>query len=232
MKKLLLSLILLLFCTGYLAAQNREIIRIKAGQDAASSFSTHGFYRFPVFSDGVVVFKNGSQTTGKFNYHLLNQEVQFISSSGDTLALADPLSINHITMDSNLFYYAEGYHEVLLNHESLKLTRKIRLDIKSEKIGAYGQASPSGSIRTPNKLILANTGKDLTINQDMIVQKEYTYFWLDKYSTVLKATKGNLLRMLSPDKKRDIEDYLKKNKIDFSKEGDLKKLLRYSLAIM
>jgi len=212
-------------------AQTSETVRIKAGEDPAKSYSPHGFYQFPVFSEGVAVFKNGGRTTARFNYHMLNEEVQFISANGDTLALADPFSIKYLTIDTNTFYYSEGYLEVIVNDESLKLARKVHLNTRWEKIGAYGQASPSGSIRTPNKLILRNTGRDLSINQDIIIQKEYTYYWLDKYSTALKATKANLLKLLSPDKKRSIEDYLQKNKIDFKKESDLKKLLQYSLEV-
>lgn len=212
MKKAAILGILSLFWGWCLFAQSREIIRIKAGKDIATGFSPYGFYRFPAFSEGIAVFKHGQKTTARFNYHMLNEEVQFISLNGDTLALADPFLIKYITMDSSLFYYSEGYLEVLVNNESVKLARKLRLNTRWEKIGAYGQASPSGSIRTPNKLILANTGKDLSINQDILIQMEFTYYWMDRYNTVLKATKANLLKLLLPDEKNNIEDYLKKTK--------------------
>ena len=230
MRKGLILAILFFFCEG-IFSQTPEQVRIKAGEDPSRSYSPYGFYRFPTFIEGVVVFKKGGQTNARLNYHMLNQEIQFLSTNGDTLALADPFSIKHITFDSTIFYYSEGYLEVVLNDENLMLARKIQLNTSSEKIGAYGQASPSGSIRTPNKLILNNTGRDLSINQDIIIQREYSYFWLDKYNTVLKATKANLFRLISPDKKSLVEDYLKKNKIDFKKEADLKKLLEFSLTV-
>ena len=155
--------------------------------------------------------------------------MEFISQSGDTLALADPFSIKYITIDSSTFYYSEGYVELVTHDEPLKLAKKTKLNTNWEKIGAYGQPSPSGSIRTPNKIILNNTGRNLSLNQDIIIQKEFTYFWLDQYGTVLKATKANLLKLLDPDKKNSIDDYLKKNKTNFYKEEDLKKLLQFSL---
>jgi hypothetical protein len=231
MKKLTLVLVLFLLFGGYLFAQSKEVIRVKAGEDPSTAFSPYGFYRFPAFAEGIAYLRTGEQSMGRFNYHILNQEVQFISKNGDTLALADPLSLKYIAIDTFLYYYSDGYLEVLANTTSLKLARKLRLDVRGEKIGAYGQASPSGSIRTPNRLILGNTGKDLSINQDLVIQKEYTYYWLDEYSTVFRATKANLLKLLAPDKKNSIEDYLKKNKIDFHKEQDLKKLFEYSIAI-
>lgn len=230
MKKLVLLPICVLLSITLIFSQSQEVIRIKAGDDIPTGYSPYGFYRFPAFSEGTAYFKNGGTTTARFNYHILNDEMQFINDKGDTMAIAEPFSIKYITLDSTLFFYSEGYLEVLENHESLKLGRKLRLNTKWEKIGGYGQPSPSGSIRTPNKLILGNTGKSLSINQDLLIQKEYTYYWLDKYNTALKATKANLLTLLLPDRKNDIEDYLKKNRVDFRKESDLKKLLTYSLS--
>lgn len=229
MKQSIIIGLFLVSFTGSLLAQSGEVVRIKAGEDPAAVFSPNGFYRFTRFNDGVAIFKNGGKTTARFNYHLLNQEMQFLAENGDTLSLADPFSIKSITMDSNLFYYSNGYLEVMVNHEHLKLGKKIKLDVSAEKIGAYGQASPSGSIRSPNKLILQNTGKNLSLNQDLLIRKEFSYYWLDEYNIVLKATKANLLKLLPPDKKNNIEEYLRKNKIDFTKEEDLKKLLQYSV---
>jgi hypothetical protein len=215
-----------------LFSQPPEIIRIKAGQDPSTGYSPHGFYRFPAFNEGVAVFKDGSQTAAKFNYHELNEEIQFITTNGDTLAIADPISIKYVTLNDHLFYYLDGYLEVLINNESLKLARKLRLNLSWEKIGGYGQPSPSGSIRSANRIILANTGKSLSLNQDLLIQKDYSYYWIDRYNTVFKANKINLLKIIPPNNKNTVEDYLKKNKIDFRKEPDLKKLHDFSLAVM
>src|SRR5687767_5736852 len=117
MKKLLMF-VCPVFFIAQLLAQSTEIVRIKAGEDPARKFSPYGFYRFPSFSDGVAVFKHGGTTTAKFNYHLLNEEMQFIDINGDTLALAEPFSIKYITVDTSLYYYSDGYLEVIENKES------------------------------------------------------------------------------------------------------------------
>lgn len=233
MKKLLVFVSCFVFFDAHSLAQSSDIVRVTAGEDPAKKFSPYGFYRFPTFSQGVAVFKHGGTTTAKFNYHLLNEEMQFIAANGDTLALADPFSIKYIAVDSSLYYYSDGYVEIIEKSESLTLATRLRLDIKWEKIGAYGQPSPSGSIRTPNRIILGNmVGANLTLNQDIIIQKDYTYFWLDKYGTVLKATKANLLKFLPSDTKGIVEDYVKKNNVDFRKESDLRKLFQFSLSLM
>ncbi len=213
-------------------SQTADVIRIKAGQDPSTGYSPHGFYRFASFNEGVAVFRDGSQTTARFNYHELNEEMQFITTNGDTLAIADPVSIKYITLNNYLFYYLDGYVEVLINNDSLKLARKLHLNLSWEKIGGYGQPSPSGSIRSANRIILANTGKALSLNQDLLIRKEYSYYWIDKYNTVFKANKLNLLKIIPPDSKNEIEDYLKKNKTDFRKEPDLKRLHEFSLSVI
>jgi hypothetical protein len=231
MKKGVMFMLFVVACYSSMLAQTDEVVRIKAGQNPETAFSPNGFYRYPSFNEGTVYMKNGDQTIVRMNYHMLNEEMQFISTNGDTFALADPFSLKFIVLDSGMYYYSDGYLEVIHNHDVLKLARKLRLNVRTEKIGAYGQASPSGSIRTPNRLILGNMGKDLTINQDLLIQKDYSYYWVDKYTTVLKATKANLLKLLPADKKLSIDEYLKNNKIDFNKEADLKKLLQYSLSL-
>ena len=232
MGKSLVLVICALFLSCKLFSQFAEVIRIKAGQDPSTGYSPHGFYRFPTFNEGVAVFKDGTETAAKFNYHELNEEMQFISTNGDTLAIADPISIRYITVNDQLFYYLDGYLEVLINNRSLKLARKLRLNLSWEKIGAYGQPSPSGSIRSANRIILGNTGKALSLNQDLLIQKEYSHYWIDQYNTVFKATKVNLLKIVPPDNKKAVEDYLKNHKIDFRKEPDLKSLHAFSLTIM
>jgi hypothetical protein len=232
MRKCRVLVICAFFVSCKLFSQTNEVIRIKAGHDPSAGYSPHGFYRFPAFNEGIAVFKDGSQTAAKFNYHELNGEMQFITTNGDTLAIADPVSIKHITVNNTLFYYLEGYLEALINNDSLKLARKLRLNLSWEKIGGYGQPSPSGSIRSPNRIILANTGKALSLNQDLLIQKDYSYFWIDKYNTVFKASKVNLLKIVPPNSKNPVEDYLKKNKIDFRKEPDLKRLHSFALTVM
>jgi len=231
MRKLILSIVLIYISDCFAIAQEPKDVRIRSGEDPALGFSAYGFYRFPTFNKGFVFLKKGGTSAARLNYHILNDEIQFISANGDTLALADPLSISYITIDSSWFYYSNGYLEVIANHASLKLARKLRLNMRTEKIGGYGQPSPSGSIRTPNKIIRGSTGQDLNVNQDIIIHKEFNYYWLDQYNTVLKATKVNLLKLLDPDKKVTVEEYLKKNKVDFNNELDLQKLLNYSLKI-
>ena len=232
MRKCLVLMICALVLSCKLFSQSTEVIRIKAGHDPSTGYSPYGFYRFAAFNEGVAVFKDGSETVARFNYHELNEEMQFIATKGDTLAIADPLSIRYITLNNHLFYYLDGYLEVLINNQSLKLARKLRLNLSWEKIGGYGQPSPSGSIRSANRIILGNTGKALSLNQDLLIQKDYSYYWIDQYNTVFKATKGNLLKIVPPDRKLSVEDYLKKNKIDFRKETDLKTLHAFSLTVI
>ena len=226
MKKNTLLLIIAVMSAVPLFAQG-DIVRIKPGEDPAVAYSPHGFYRFPAFTDGVAFFKNGTKTTARFNYHMFNQEIQFITFNGDTLAVADPFSIKYLTIDSVIFYFSDGYLEVIENNENLKLATRVRLEAQWEKIGAYGQASPSGSIRNPNKLILGNNGKDLSLNQNMLIRKDFTFFWVDKFGTAFKANKANLFKITAPDSRSAIEDYLKHHKTDFTKEVHLRKLVQY-----
>src|SRR5688572_27164365 len=91
-----------LFLSCVFFSQSAEVIGIKAVHDPSTGYSSHGFYKFPAFNEGIAVFKDGSETAAKFNYHELNEEMQFISTKGDTLAIADPISIKYIIVNNQL----------------------------------------------------------------------------------------------------------------------------------
>ena len=106
--------------------------------------------------------------------------MQFISDKGDTLAIADPLSIKYIIINSNLFFYSAGYLEVLENNESLKLARKTRLNLNWERIGGYGQPSPSGRSVLLINLFLVIQGRILVSTRIFLLKKNiHTIGWIN-----------------------------------------------------
>ena len=51
--------------------------------------STSDVFSYPQFTIGTVYFKNGNIASAKMNYSSLWDEMHFINSKGDTLAMAD-----------------------------------------------------------------------------------------------------------------------------------------------
>ncbi|MES1217461.1 MAG: hypothetical protein ABUT20_18275 [Bacteroidota bacterium] len=210
-------------------AQITETVTVKAGEDVATVLSSHGLYKFPSFKKGIATLKDGSTAGALMNFNVYLNEIQFIDPKGDTLAIADPATIDSITIDTNLFYYKKGYLQVVANYNAAKLVMKQKISFIPVKIGAYGAQSPGASIDSYGILSTPlATDNHLTLNQDIVVKKETIYSLIYKKYRDSPATHAGFLSVF-PDNKKGIDDYIAANKIDFKKESDLKKLLLFCI---
>lgn len=227
MKKysLLFAALFVNYC--FALAQTGKPIRVKAGEDVAQAYSSHGFYRFPQFGKATLFFKNGGQNGATvFNYNVLSGNMQFVGPKGDTLDLGGANTIDSIVFEKNMFLFNEGYMEVVATVDSVKLAKKTVVKTQLENIGAYGLPNSTSSI-TNIKSFTSNSGVyNLIINQDVLLIENISWFFTTGGNNVpVKASKSNLLKLLSPEKQKAAEAYLKQNKTNFEREADLKKLM-------
>ena len=208
--------------------QTIEKFTAKAGEDISQVLSSYGMYRLPAFTDGKVVFRDGSSGAGKMNYNIFLGEIQFIDSKGDTLALANPETIDSVLMGSSLFYYKKGYLLVIANYDAAKLVMRQKIEFRPVKLGAYGNESPGSSIegygRVTNSPYANNN--HLTLNEDIIVLKSTTYYLYHKRFRETEANRRGF-QAAFPSIKEKMDAFIISNKIDFKKEPDLKQLLAF-----
>jgi hypothetical protein len=225
MRPLLVLAISLLFTK--INAQDSTKVFIPAGKSFSDVAGLDKVYRFPNFTNGHVYFRDGTMSAAKLNYNFLNKELEFISPNGDTLAIVkeQALNIKNIIIDSITFYYYDGYLEEMAHNEDGKLLKRQFYRIKgSEKIGAYNLASTSSAIDSYSSYTDQNgQSRTLTVRENLTLVIATEYFFGDKYTVVLRATKKNMLD-LYPKKKTQIESYLRNNNVNFTNGTDLLKL--------
>ena len=103
-----------------LSAQSTETIRVKAGEDISKVISPNGIYRFPLFTTGTYLKNNNTSSSAKLNYNLFTGEMQYLNLKGDTMTIANSSEINSIKIQDVLFYYRNGYKEVIADHDPAK----------------------------------------------------------------------------------------------------------------
>ncbi|MEP6750019.1 MAG: hypothetical protein ABJB86_19930, partial [Bacteroidota bacterium] len=108
MRLYLLYVILFLFCYANLSAQRSTTTH--GPVTVYKSPVIKGIYQFPMFTDGTVVLRNGIVYAAQLNYNVLGDEMQFINEKGDTLGIADPLTINFISLQDHKFYYEKDHY--------------------------------------------------------------------------------------------------------------------------
>lgn len=229
MKALLLWLLILI---GYsdLSAQDSTLVTIKAGNRVRDILRPADIYSYPEFTNGKVFFRDGSKAVGKMNYSRLVDQMLFIDHKGDTLALANEVTIKFIAVDRDTFFFDEGYIRLITDYGDVKLAEKqIWVVADTRKIGTHNRSTTTVAV-TSLSSYTDETARaksyDLIINEDMVIRRETHYYFGDEYNRFARAGKKRLL-LLFPKEELSLENYLKENKVNFDKRDDLEKLAQF-----
>lgn len=218
MKKLLTTFFSLIIC-GFSFAQNIERISVK-GTEVPAFYEKYE-YKYPAFKRADVHFINGDSARARFNFSYFDQSMRYINEKGDTLAIANEADVNLITFGTDSFFYDNGFYEWVATSAKVRLAAKHRFKLAERKvIGAFGTSSPAKNIQVIEK-ILGVTAYDLLTNEELVYSRETTY-----YISPIKGLKNQFvvankknLNNLFP--KKNVDDFIKENKLNLNKEEDL-----------
>ena len=166
------------------------------------------------------------------NYHSLIDEMHFIDFKGDTLSIANAGTIKLIRINNDVFYHDKVYVKLIRDSNGIKLARKqtVRV-IGKTKIGGYDMASPTSAIDSYGTLFDQRGVFNLVPREDVLLAKKTLYYFGDKYSQFVLATRKNLLQQF-PKQSRALNAYLKENNVNFNSIGDLEKLLQFLATLL
>lgn len=168
-----------------------------------------------VFMPAVV---SGAAGNAMMRYDIFNDQFEFVNGVKDTLVLnkAEPFTNVTFTITNTKYQLLDynngektinGYLIALHEGTNASLYKKQNITFTKEKIAKSGYDS--------------NAPARFDKNDD-------SYYWKngDKEISKFPASKKQLLK-LYPDKKAKIEDFLKRNEINFEKDADLIKLVDF-----
>ena len=221
--KVLPIFIIVLFCINCAHAQADKIYTIKAGEIIPPTL----LYALPGFTQGTALLRDGTSTNQPLNFNYLTGEMQFINRAGDTLAIADPGLLQSIIIDTIVFYYDKDYLQQVFKVGSYKIAIRQQLtQLPGKVVGGYGTGNEQGGVQEYGAFKSGFGEQRLRAGKDMAFKKVSTYFIGNEFNRFLKADKKAFLGFFFQ-KKALIQQYLKDNNIDFTKEEDLKKLLLF-----
>ncbi len=228
MKNIILLTVFLSFGLSYGNAQSTERIRVKAEEDVAEGIESRSQFRFKDFKEGKVYFKNGNSSTAPLNYNLLYDAVFFIDKKGDTLSLANPVQVKNIEIGGTLFYFDNGYYEVVSDFPPVKLALKQKLkESNRENVGGYGQNTNTAAINNLESMYQNSQSYNLKTNENVIYSRRTIYYFLDQNNRFLPAKKRNITKLFPKKHKNTIVDFIKENDTDFDNEESLNALLQF-----
>ncbi len=163
-----LTLLACFFICSQIAAQKNKVV-VSGNNDIAAAIPDSLKYSYPAFIYGKVYFRDGTAGSSLLNYNLLAGEVQFINPSGDTLSLANEVTIQYITINEDTFYYDNVYLKLIAENKKAKLAKNERLSLSDIKKGAaYNSYTSLGGIDNVTYLNLGSRMVNLTDDKQMI----------------------------------------------------------------
>lgn len=227
MIKTTIALIGLLLYSACTLAQIKNGISVKAGEIPDEVIPFNMRYEFTAFKQGTATLRSGTSSTQSFNYNCLLDEMQFITNSGDTLAIAAPAELRAVTIDSSVFYYHKGYLKQLKTKGNYILAiKKAITQVPDKKKAAYNTYSGTSSISTYSSVVSGDRAYALQVNREVIFVPVEFYFLGDSYGNFRRADKKTFLQLFS-EKRVGIQEYIKEHNINFNKLQDIYKLFEY-----
>jgi len=220
---------LMLFFSGWMIAQEKQIIEANSGEDLSGKLLSNMRYLFPDFTDGKVFFKKSFLSTGKLNYNMLIGEMQFLEN--DELMALDAKDISMVNINDRLFFPYKGneFSEELLSTDACKLRVRRKANVAPyAKKGAYGTTSSTSAI-TSYMNVDGGRGQmyNLSVTEDVLVSIRNFYYLVGDNGKYTQITNAKTFTKQFPAFRTQIETFVKAQQIRFDKEDDLKKLLLF-----
>ncbi|MEP7372214.1 MAG: hypothetical protein ABI675_02425 [Chitinophagaceae bacterium] len=222
MKSNFLSAILFLHCLSGVAQLNQRKT-IHANENLSDYFT----WLYPSFEEAGVTFKTGVSVKYKLNFNTFLCMMEFIDPNGDTLEISNPENIDSIQVHTSTFFFKDDYFQIIAAVDSLRLVVSRQARFEGVRLGAMGL--PARNVSINDYITYSNSYKKVfqaTVNEDLYVHLKTEYFLIDRNGEYMKASKNNFLDLFN-DNKKEIQNYLKLNKINFNRQGDLEKLFRF-----
>jgi hypothetical protein len=180
----------------------------------------------PKFTKSVVKLKSGQINTAVLNYNKVDQEMVFFQNK-QTLVLNEPKLVDTIFMANRTFIpFEKGFYELAVNAPiSLFIQHKSYVEFEGYPT-LYGAKSQTTAPSYVRQIYGANGAIDLKIPKGYKVVDD-TQFWIRKIGGMtVFDTKREFLKIF-PEKEKELNQFISKNKINFENYEDVIKLVTY-----
>ena len=180
-------------------------------------------YVFPDFQPGVVLLKNGVRNNAKLNYNAASEEMVF-DENGKMLAIGDavlPQIDTVFVSDEKSIRLNNKFVKIIIDEPEIDLfvEHKCRL-IPPGKPAAYGGTSQTSSTTSYSSIMSDGKVYNLKLPDDYKVIP-YNVFWINRNGKLQSFSNIGQLKRIYRDKKKIIDNYLKKNDVKLTNEKSI-----------
>ena len=184
---------------------------------------------FSDFTNGTVLFKDGTKTTALLNYDTFEEQMIF-KNGNEIMALASPELISSIEIHDHTFEWLEG--DVFLEKietESVLIYKRNRNQLMSKGKGtAFGGVSNTSSVQPVNNLPRGydKQGTELSVNEDFDLISDNLFYTKEKTGFKSLASPKQFCKTFGGDKK-EVTKYIQTEKLNLQNVNDVIKVIEY-----
>ncbi len=169
-------------------------------------------FLFKDFRKGEVALKNGNLFRGEFRYDKYADQVEFRVKQG-IYWVANPDQVDYIKIDSvQLIYVTKepehpdkgSYYEVLVSGKCYLLLKEGVILESAKQPKPYTDAQPA-----------------------QFINRKKNYYLLDNQNNPVRINNKKVIPEVFSDKKSEISEFMKKNKLSYKDEKDLTRIVNY-----
>ena len=184
--------------------------------------------KYENFQPGKLVLKDSNAYNVSMNYHQIFDQVLFINTKGDTLAVMQPETIAYVVIGKDSFFHYNKWFLQKLTHygvHNLSIKRTLKY-IGKENKGPYGIYSPVNSSVSQPEIAVGDLDllRKMRPDEQLLYVYNLQYFINDRFQNYFPATKKNIFNVFSKNEK-ELKAFFKENSINVNKKADLEKLL-------
>lgn len=180
----------------------------------------------PRFTRSIVVMKSGEKRTAILNYNLVDQQMVFMQKNLFWV-LDDPQLIDTVYMANRIFVpFEKGFYELAV---AAPVTLFIQHKSYVESLGVptgYGAMSQTTQPNYVSTYYGARGAINLEIPKNYKVIDDTEYL-IRKEGTLQKFESKHQFLKIFPEKEKELQQYINKNKIDFKNQQSLINLVLY-----
>lgn len=218
------------------AANAQQVIKQVNASSAAEVMKrmpTNAVYVYDDFTPGTVYFKDGTRARANLNYCFLLDEMHFRGNDGKVEALANAENVTLVKIGDDAYFYAGklSFVQMVVYDDDVRLCykRHTSLATDTDAIGAYGTHSETSSASRVQSNFYRPGITDLNNIRDLkyTVKDEYVLLAGGKMITIRSA---KAYEKAFPKLKKDIKEYVSRNKFDAKNPDDVVALMEYCIS--
>jgi hypothetical protein len=196
-----------------------KLFLINPGQSIMQSIPVKDKYAYTEFVPGTVCFKKTKRSFERMNYNILLDEMQYINSRKDTIAIENS-NVYFIVIANDTFFYNRFYYKVLKDYGKVRLIEKksfgfVPRQKRDSQFYGYFQAFENG------RFLSGITPKDT-----LRLAKFNLYYIADVKNQIWQLLTQNLLKFY-PYREKELPGYLLEHPISVLNRAQVEALLDF-----